>query len=185
MFSWEIFHLDYRILTSDVRNLRKKGSFMAGKSFRIYLDKKNWWRYYKHNCYVIHTICVCVCSEISFSFFKNYYDSMPDLQYTLYTPRKQFPTSSPFHSSEAMLLPRLQWDPRAMPHHVQALVLSLDLWVYIKNIYWFWWFDHSYHCNSLDIFRSELCTLWPNNGSCVFTQNTTALFCTLLVSTRH
>ncbi|KAK3526174.1 hypothetical protein QTP70_017730, partial [Hemibagrus guttatus] len=56
----------------------------------------------------------------------NYYDSMTDLQYTLYTPRKQFPTSSSFHSSEAMLLPRLQRDPRTMPHHVQALVLSLD-----------------------------------------------------------
>lgn len=49
-------------------------------------------------------------------------------------PRKQLPTPAPVHPLEAMLLPRLQWDPRPTPHHVQEALLPMDLWVCTLNV---------------------------------------------------
>lgn len=48
-------------------------------------------------------------------------------------PRKQLPSPASIHPPQAMLLPRLQWDPGPASHHVQEALLPLDLWVYLQS----------------------------------------------------
>lgn len=47
-------------------------------------------------------------------------------------PRKQLPTPASIHPTQAVFLPRLQWDPRPASHHVQEALLSMDLWVCLQ-----------------------------------------------------
>lgn len=47
----------------------------------------------------------------------------------LCAPRKQLPTSAALHSPEAVLLPGLQRDPGPTAHHMQEIILPMDLWV--------------------------------------------------------
>ncbi len=46
--------------------------------------------------------------------------------------RKQFPSSSTVYSTETMLLPRLQRDPRPVAYNVQTTVLPMDMYVHIS-----------------------------------------------------
>lgn len=43
--------------------------------------------------------------------------------------RKQLPSPASVHPTQAVFLPRLQWDPRPAAHHVQEALLPMDLWV--------------------------------------------------------
>lgn len=84
-------------------------------------------------------------------------------------PRKQLPSPAKIHPTQAMFLPRLQWDPGPASHHVQEALLPVDLWVnYMLTLHVQYLSTQCVSC-----WRASWYKLWACLLAChfVFTQN--------------